>query len=62
MKHSDLMLTLQVGANDYLQKPVATDELLLRIESLLAVRQSSLDAIEVEMHHLYSQVTPHFCL
>lgn len=60
MKHSDLMLTLQVGANDYLQKPVATDELLLRIESLLAVRQSSVDAIEVEMNHLYSQVTPHF--
>ncbi len=60
MKHTDLMLTLQVGANDYLQKPVATDELLLRIESLLAVRQSSLDAIEVEMNHLYSQVTPHF--
>lgn len=60
MKHSDLVLTLQVGANDYLQKPVATDELLLRIESLLAVRQSSVDAIEVEMNHLYSQVTPHF--
>jgi len=60
MKHSDLMLTLQVGANDYLQKPVAMDELLLRIESLLAVRQSSVDAIEVEMNHLYSQVTPHF--
>jgi len=55
-----LMLTLQVGANDYLQKPVAMDELLLRIESLLAVRQSSVDAIEVEMNHLYSQVTPHF--
>lgn len=60
MKHSDLVLTLQVGANDYLQKPVAMDELLLRIESLLAVRQSSLDAIEVEMNYLYSQVTPHF--
>ncbi|MFJ7734595.1 ATP-binding protein [Lysinibacillus sp. NPDC097231] len=60
MKHSDLVQTLQVGANDYLQKPVAMDELLLRIESLLAVRQSSLDAIEVEMNYLYSQVTPHF--
>ena len=60
MKHSDFMLTLQLGANDYLQKPIAMDELLLRIESLLAVRQSSLDAIEVEMNNLYSQVTPHF--
>lgn len=60
IKHSDLVLTLQVGANDYLQKPIATDELLLRIDSLLAVRQSSLDAIEVEMNYLYGQVTPHF--
>lgn len=60
MKHSDLILTLQVGANDYLQKPIAMDELLIRIESLLAVRQSSINAIEVEMNYLYSQVTPHF--
>lgn len=60
MKHSDLVLTLQVGANDYLQKPVSMDELLIRIESLLAVRQSSIDAIEVEMNYLYAQVTPHF--
>lgn len=60
VKHSDLVLTLQVGANDYMQKPVAMDELLIRIESLLAVRQSSLDAIEDEMNYLYAQVTPHF--
>ncbi|WP_342443496.1 ATP-binding protein [Lysinibacillus sp. FSL K6-0075] len=60
MKHSDLVLSLKVGANDYLQKPVSTDELFIRIESLLAVRQSSIDAIEVEMNYLYSQVTPHF--
>lgn len=60
MKHSDLVLTLQGGANDYLRKPVAMDELFIRIESLLAVRQSSLDAIEDEMNYLYTQVTPHF--
>ncbi|MFF5816098.1 sensor histidine kinase [Lysinibacillus capsici] len=60
MKQSDLLQTLKVGANDYLQKPISTDELFIRIESLLAVRQSSIDAIEVEMNYLYSQVTPHF--
>ncbi|WP_238600745.1 ATP-binding protein, partial [Metasolibacillus meyeri] len=37
MKQSDLLLTLQVGANDYLQKPVVMDELFIRIESLLAI-------------------------
>ncbi|MBE1556479.1 ATP-binding protein [Sporosarcina limicola] len=60
MQHSDLVLSLQVGANDYLQKPIAMDELLVRIQSLLAVRQSSVDAIEDEMNFLYAQVTPHF--
>ncbi|MCP1187386.1 ATP-binding protein [Paenibacillus sp. 1781tsa1] len=60
MKHSDLVLSLQVGANDYLQKPILMDKLFIRIESLLAIRQSSIDAIEVELNYLYSQVTPHF--
>ncbi|MFJ5792682.1 ATP-binding protein [Lysinibacillus sp. NPDC093197] len=60
MQHSDLVLSLQVGANDYLPKPIAMDELLVRIQSLLAVRQSSIDAIEDEMNYLYAQVTPHF--
>ena len=59
-QHSDLVLSLQIGANDYLQKPLAMDELLVRIQSLLAVRQSSIDAIEDEMNYLYAQVTPHF--
>ncbi|MGN7478724.1 ATP-binding protein [Solibacillus silvestris] len=60
MKQTDLLMTLQVGANDYLQKPIIMDELFIRIESLLAIRQSSIDAIETEMNFLYSQVTPHF--
>jgi len=60
MQHSDLVLSLQVGANDYMPKPIAMDELLVRIQSLLAVRQSSIDAIEDEMNYLYAQVTPHF--
>ncbi|WP_342472112.1 ATP-binding protein [Metasolibacillus sp. FSL H7-0170] len=60
MKQTDLLMTLQVGANDYLQKPIVMDELFVRIESLLAIRQSSIDAIETEMNYLYAQVTPHF--
>jgi len=60
MQHSDLMLSLYSGANDYLLKPIVTEDLLVRIQSLLAVRQSSIDAIEEEMNYLYAQVTPHF--
>ena len=32
MKQSDLVLTLQAGANDYLQKPVAMDEFSFRLK------------------------------
>lgn len=60
MQHSDLMLSLHSGANDYLLKPIVVEDLLVRIQSLLAVRQSSIDAIEEEMNYLYAQVTPHF--
>ncbi|RJE85076.1 response regulator [Paenibacillus sp. 1011MAR3C5] len=60
MQHSDLMLSLHSGANDYLLKPIVIEDLLVRIQSLLAVRQSSIDAIEEEMNYLYAQVTPHF--
>ncbi|WP_042478053.1 ATP-binding protein [Bacillus ndiopicus] len=60
MKHSDALLTLQAGANEYLQKPIDLDELIISINSLLAVRQSAIDAIEDEMNSLYTQITPHF--
>ena len=60
MKQSNLVLSLQIGANEYLQKPILMDELLVRIQSLLAVRQSSIDAIEDELNYLDTQVTPHF--
>lgn len=60
VKHADLVLSLEVGANDYLQKPIDMEELLIRIRSYLAVRQSSVEAIENEMNFLYAQVTPHF--
>ncbi|OZI13330.1 hypothetical protein CEW92_01905 [Bacillaceae bacterium SAS-127] len=60
VKHSDLVLSLQIGANDYLQKPINMDELFIRIRSHLAVRQSSVEAIEDELNFLSTQVTPHF--
>ncbi len=60
MEYSDLRVSLDSGANDYLLKPIVIEDLLVRIQSLLAVRQSSIDAIEEEMNSLYAQVTPHF--
>lgn len=60
MHHKELVSSLQNGANTYLQKPIDMEELLIRIDSLLAVRQSSMEAIDIEMKYLYSQITPHF--
>jgi len=57
---SDLVLSFQLGANDYLQKPVNLKELEMRIESLLLMKKSAHDAMENELSYFYSQITPHF--
>ncbi|WP_373233242.1 ATP-binding protein [Cohnella sp.] len=57
---SDLVLSFQLGANDYLQKPVHLKELEMRIESLLLMKKSAYDAVEHELSYFYAQITPHF--
>ncbi|OAB42407.1 hypothetical protein PGLA_12085 [Paenibacillus glacialis] len=57
---SDLVVSFQLGANDYLQKPVNLKELEMRIESLLLMKKSSQDAVEHELSYFYAQITPHF--
>ncbi|WP_391571235.1 ATP-binding protein [Cohnella sp.] len=57
---SDLVISFQLGANDYLQKPVNLKELEMRIESLLLMKKSAHDAIEHELSYFYAQITPHF--
>ncbi|WP_397538134.1 ATP-binding protein [Rummeliibacillus pycnus] len=56
----DLVLSFQLGANDYLQKPVNMEELKVRIESLLSIKKSALDAVNNELSRFSSQITPHF--
>ncbi len=57
---SDLVISFQLGANDYLQKPVNLKELEMRIESLLLMKKSAHDAVEHELSYFYTQITPHF--
>jgi len=57
---SDLVVSFQLGANDYLQKPVNLKELEMRIESLLLMKKSAQDAVEQELSYFYAQITPHF--
>lgn len=57
---SDFVVSFQLGANDYLQKPVNLAELKVRIESLLLMQKSAHEAVENELRAFYAQITPHF--
>lgn len=57
---SDLITSFQLGANDFLQKPINMEEIKMRIESLLLVKKSSQEAINYELSYFNAQITPHF--
>lgn len=57
---TDLIVSFQAGANDFLQKPSNSEELKVRIESLLAMKKSAEDAINNELSYYNAQITPHF--
>ncbi|CAI6086644.1 ATP-binding protein [Cohnella sp. JJ-181] len=56
----DLMAAFEAGANDILQKPFELAELRARLQSLLAMKLSSAEAVRREMDFLQAQITPHF--
>lgn len=57
---SDMSASFNAGANDILQKPFELAELRARVQSLLAMKHSSEQAIRREMDFLQAQITPHF--
>ncbi|HWI47356.1 MAG TPA: ATP-binding protein [Rummeliibacillus sp.] len=57
---TDLVVSFKGGANDFLQKPVNMEELKVRIDSLLLIKESSQEAIKNELNFLSTQITPHF--
>nr|WP_106781106.1 ATP-binding protein [Lysinibacillus timonensis] len=57
---SDLILSFQLGANDFLQKPIHLEELKVRVESMLNIKNTSVEALNQELSYFYSQITPHF--
>lgn len=57
---SDIVVSFQLGANDFLQKPINLEELKVRIESLLLMKESSQEAVNNELSFFYAQITPHF--
>lgn len=47
----DIVLGLEVGANDYLTKPINKDELLARIQTHLQIRQLEEEAVQLTIAH-----------
>jgi two-component system sensor histidine kinase ChiS len=56
----DIVASFAAGANDILQKPFELAELKARMQSLLAMKSSSEQAVRREMDFLQAQITPHF--
>lgn len=56
----DLMSAFDYGANDFQRKPVDSEELKSRIQSLLLMKKSVEEGLEKEFQYFYSQISPHF--
>lgn len=59
-KTIDLMNAFDYGANDFQRKPIDSEELKSRIQSLLLMKKSVEEGLEKEFQYFYSQISPHF--
>ncbi|GLC87700.1 ATP-binding protein [Lysinibacillus piscis] len=56
----DIAKGLEVGANDFLAKPLDMRELKARVTTLLKMKEAMQEAIQMETVFLQSQIQPHF--
>ncbi|OJU12226.1 MAG: hypothetical protein BGN88_14150, partial [Clostridiales bacterium 43-6] len=57
---SDFKAGFDVGANDFITKPIDAGELRARVRTLLLLKKSLATAINSEMAFLQAQIKPHF--
>ncbi|QFF98041.1 response regulator [Psychrobacillus glaciei] len=60
VRPEDMIAAFQSGANDFLHKPFDTSELKTRIRNLLLMKESSENAVKMEVAFLQAQIKPHF--
>lgn len=56
----DLQFGLELGANDFVEKPFDSIELRSRVKTLVQLKRSSTDLVNLELSLLQSQMRPHF--
>ncbi|REK77657.1 ATP-binding protein [Paenibacillus paeoniae] len=57
---SDMKVSMENGANDFVGKPFEAEELMARVRSLTRLKASMKNAKDAEMAFLRSQIKPHF--
>ncbi|MBU5675761.1 response regulator [Alkaliphilus sp. MSJ-5] len=57
---TDMLTSFHAGANDFLQKPICSEELKARVESLISIKNSAQEAVRHELNYLHSQINQHF--
>ncbi len=60
MQTDSIIKSFKVGANDFLSKPFESEELKSRVNTLVALKKVSRDAINSEIALLHAQIKPHF--
>lgn len=55
-----LLIGFNAGANDYVTKPFDTSEFLARIRTLLHMKRSVRERLDIEMALIQAQIKPHF--